>query len=427
LPSDLTIRYISAMPTRLSHSALETFRNCPQKYKFDRVDRLKIPQPVYAHLIIGNAVHRQVRKAYESADKGVLYSLDAMLNGYEAEWVGSKQDKVVPSSENTTIDDDMARGRQMLERFYQRFQPFSQGTHLFAEKTLSFYLSDCPIQFSAKVDRLWKRDDGIYEISDFKTGKLAGPKDPAFRFQMGLYQLAVQDSFPDRTFEVAQYFLKHDEVVCYRMRPDELDELAEQFRAEAFAIARAERLNDWPPKPNPLCSFCEFARLCPAMRHKLLIESEDESEKATLAEAAKLADEFLLADSELKALKAKHEALKEEIALAAKDLSLSRVQGRSGYVSVTTRPTEKLPAKSRDAAEHAALTALVRSWDETTRELCLKIDDTALLDRFKKNRLSEEQKSELSRFVRIEDSVTVRASHNKSEDPDDDSGDDSAE
>jgi putative RecB family exonuclease len=415
------------MPNRLSHSALETFRNCPQKYKFARVDRLKMPQPVYAHLILGNAVHRQVKKAYELADKGVLYPLDEMLAGYDTEWVGPKQDKIVPSSENTTIDDDMARGRQMLERFYQRFQPFSQGTHLFAEKNLSFYLSNCPTKFDARIDRLWKRDNGVYEISDFKTGKLAGPKDPAFRFQMGLYQLAVQESFPDRMIEVAQYFLKYDEVVCYRMRPDELDELAEQFRTEASAITHAERLDDWPPKVNPLCSFCEFARLCPAMRHKLLIESEDEGEKATLAEAAKLADEFLLADSELKALKAKHESLKEEIALAAKDLSLSRVQGQRGYVSVTIRPTEKLPTRSKDPSGHAALTALVRSWDETTRELCLKLDDTALLDRFRKDRLTDEQKSGLSEFIRIDEEVRVSAKHNKTEDSDNDSGDDSAE
>jgi putative RecB family exonuclease len=415
------------MPNRLSHSALETFRNCPQKYKFARVDRLKMPQPVYAHLILGNAVHRQVKKAYELADKGVLYPLDEMLAGYDTEWVGPKQDKIVPSSENTTIDDDMARGRQMLERFYQRFQPFSQGTHLFAEKNLSFYLSNCPTKFDARIDRLWKRDNGVYEISDFKTGKLAGPKDPAFRFQMGLYQLAVQESFPDRMIEVAQYFLKYDEVVCYRMWPDELDELAEQFRTEASAITHAERLDDWPPKVNPLCSFCEFARLCPAMRHKLLIESEDEGEKATLAEAAKLADEFLLADSELKALKAKHESLKEEIALAAKDLSLSRVQGQRGYVSVTIRPTEKLPTRSKDPSGHAALTALVRSWDETTRELCLKLDDTALLDRFRKDRLTDEQKSGLSEFIRIDEEVRVSAKHNKTEDSDNDSGDDSAE
>jgi len=415
------------MPTRLSHSALETFRHCPQKYKFSRIDKLKIPRPVYAHLIIGNVVHRQVRKAYELADKGLLYPLEAMLAAYDAEFEGPNCDKIVPGSENSTVDDDMARGRLILESFYHRYQPFRQGTHLFAEKSFSFYLSNCPTKFDARIDRLWKRDDGVYEISDFKTGRPAGPKDEAFRCQMGFYQLAVQESFPDRTIEVAQYFLKYDEVVCYRMRPDELDELAEQFRTEAFAIARAEQLDDWQTKPGALCSFCEFARLCPAMRHKLVLESDDAAEKVTLQQAATLADEFLGVDAALKTLKEKHEALKEEIALAARDLNLNRIQGQSGQVTISIRPSEKLPTKSRDAASHAALTALVRSWDETTRELVMKLDEKTLLDRYKKDRLTDSQKTGLSAFVRIAEDVRVTVKHNKTADLDDDSGDDSAE
>ena len=417
------------MPTRLSHSSLSTFRTCPQKYKFDKVDKLKVPTPVYAHLVLGNAVHRQVKKAYELGEKGVLRPLDTMLAEYQAEWEGAYRDKVVPGSENVTLEDEIARGRQLLETFYSKYRPFTQGTHLFAEKSFKFFLPDCPTEFQARIDRFWKRPDGVYEIADFKTGKPCGPKDPAFRQQMGFYQLAVQDSFPDWTIDVAQYFLRTSDVIevrC-RLRPDELDELAEQFRTETVAIMRAEQLNDWPTKPSALCSYCEFARLCPAMRHKYAIESEDETEKATLQQATTLAEEFLAVDAELKALLEKHEALKKEIALAAKDLNLTRVQGQSGYVSVTARPTEKLPTKSNDPAGHAALTALVRTWDETTRELCLKLDDKALLDRFRKNRLSEDQKSALGLFVRIEESVTVRVTHNKAEDTDDETEDEAGE
>jgi putative RecB family exonuclease len=429
LPDCLTDRYIHLMPTRLSHSSLSTFRTCPQKYKFEKVDKLKIPTPVYTHLVIGNAVHRQVKKAFELGEKGVLHPLDKMLAEYLAEWEGAYRDKVVPGSDSVTVEDEIARGRRLLETFYSRYQPFNQGTHLFAEKSFKFFLPDCPTEFQARIDRFWKRPDGVYEISDFKTGKPCGPKDPTFRNQMAFYQLAVQDSFPDWEVDVAQYFLRTSDVieVRSRLRPDELDELTEQFRAETVAIVRAERLDDWPPKPSSLCSYCEYARMCPAMRHKYAIEAEDETEKATLQQATTLAEEFLSVDAELKALTEKHEALKKEIALAAKDLSLTRVQGQSGYVSVTSRPSEKLPTKSKDPAGHAALTALVRSWDETTRELCLKLDDKALLDRFKKNRLSEEQKAELGRFVRIEESVTVRVTHNKAEDTDDDSEDESTE
>ncbi|MEW5795778.1 MAG: PD-(D/E)XK nuclease family protein [Candidatus Zixiibacteriota bacterium] len=396
------------MADRLSHSSLGVFRQCPQKYKFEKVDKLKVPKPVYAHQVIGNAVHRQVRKAYEWGAEGRLYPLEEMLAAFDQEWEGPKRDKVTPANEGRTIDDDIARGRRMLERFYERHKPFNRGTHLFAEKTFSFFLPNCPVRFDARVDRVWKREDGVYEISDFKTGKIVGPQDPGFRLQMGFYQLALQESFPDRTYEVAQYFLEYDEVVSYRMRPDELEELAEQFRAEAHEISRAERMGEWPPNPTSLCAWCEFARLCPAMKHKLVMESAQETtEKATFQEAARLAEECLDLHARKKELEGEYALLRERLIQSAKELRLSRFDTAQGYVSVKISRSEHIDSRTEEPARHAALTALVRAWDDHVRDVCLRLDDAALLKLHQKGRLNPTQESQLAEFLSIKESAKV--------------------
>jgi len=417
--------YIADMRSKLSHSALGTFRNCPRQFKFAYVDKVPVPRKLYAYNHLGNAVHRQLKTAYQWAAEGRLYPLDAMLRGFEAEWEGPVREKIVPSSEHTTVDTDIANGWQMLERFHERYQPFDQGTLLLAERRLDFDLPNCPVGFTSRVDRLSKMADGTVEICDYKTSRSlpAGPKDPSFRLQMGLYQLAVREAFPHfEQIEISQYYLRHDEVIRCRLRPDELDELAEQFRTEALDIARAERLDDWPPKESGLCRFCDYARLCPVKRHQFVREEEDDDEtRATYQEAAELADTYAQLDHQEKQLKRELNVLKEQITAAARDLGVGKLQGSVGQVTVSIRPTEKLPTRTENQERYAELSALVRSWDEGTRDICLKLDSTAVLGLYRRRRLTEDQWSELDEFVSQGESVRVSAKLSELPDEDEES------
>ncbi len=408
------------MLAKLSHSALDSFRTCPRKFKFEKIEKVKVYQPTPAHLLVGTAVHAQVRKAYDWAANGKLYPLPEMLAGYDKVFEGPNRDKVVPGHEYSTVEEDIARGRDMLEKFYSQYQPFSEGKHLFAEKSFSFHLPDCSPEMTARVDRVWKRDDGVYEIADFKTGKMAGPKDPVFRNQMGFYQLAVAESFPDWTIEVAEYFLRYGEVVRYAMRPDELDELAEQFRAEVHDIARAERTDSWPTKEGGHCNWCDFFQLCPAKRHqKVMEESDDEEAPQGFREAAVLADKYLNRNVEYKRLKTELDALKEDLTTVARELKVSKFQGTTGHVSVTIKPMEKLPSKSNDPQKYVELVSLVRSWDENTRETCLKPDETILMNLYHRGRLAPLEKEALARLIKTSEQITVRAKLNQPIDSED--------
>ena len=400
------------MLTKYSHSSLETFRQCPRLYWFRKIEKPPVPKQLYAHNHLGNAVHEQLKIAYQWALENKLYPLDEMLRGFESAWDGGILEKVVVASENQAIDDEIESGRRMLRIYHKQYQPFDQDQLKLAEQMLSFELPNCPAGFHAKPDRVSQRKDGVVEICDYKTGKqmVAGATDRKFRLQMGLYQLGVQAAFPQfEQIEVAQYFLRHDEVVRCRLRPDELDELAEQFRSELHQIANAERLDDWPEKESGLCRFCDYAHICPKKRHQAALEAEDDTGEPTSAEqAAELADKYLLWNGQKKTAEAKLRELRDGLVTAAKDLGASKLYGSDGHVLVSIKNAEKLPTKKEDPSGQAEVTALVRSWGEEM-ELCLKLDDRALLEVVRKGRLVPEKLEQLQQYLRVKESTVVRA------------------
>lgn len=411
------------MQRKFSHSSLGTFRNCPRQFKFRYVEKVSVPRKFYAFTHLGNAVHHQLKIAYQWAADDKLYPLDVLLDGFEAAWAGPIREKVIASGEHLTIEDDIEAGRKMLTKFYERYQPFDEGVLLLAEKKIDFDLPNCRSGFTTRQDRVLKRPDGMIEICDYKTGKNlpAGATDQSFRFQMGMYQLAVQEAFPQfkDKIEVAQYFLRHDEVIRDRLREDQLDELAEQFRSEASEIGMAERNDDWPVRESGLCNFCDYAHLCPAKRHRLAIDAEaDDDDLPSLQQASELADEFIRVDLQLKKIKAEHDSLKIEVRQAALGLDLAKLSGAEGEVRISVRRSDKLPTKSGDAEAYVAVSMIVRSWDGM--ETCFKLDDRAVLELYRKGRLTETQVEQLKEYLQPDERVTVAARPNKPTTTDDD-------
>jgi len=374
-------------------------------------------------MYLGNVVHRQLAKAYSLGAEGVLYPLDDMIEAFKAEWEKTGKEKITVANEYLTVDDYIHNGEEMLRHYYERYRPFNQGKLLGAEQRIRFQLPGSNFQFIAIIDRLWKTDDKVVEICDYKTGKNLplGGGDPSFSIQMGLYQLAVQSVYPQfDQIELAQYFLRHDEVIRHRMRPDEIDELTEKLRQEVLSTVRSERMDDFPCRESMRCNYCEYFRLCPAKRHRRVLEDEDKEEGeelSTMQSAAELADRFVELDGEYKMIRAEHGALREDVIRMARELGLEKLVGTEGEVSVRSKQEEKFVSRSADPEAFVRLTQLVRDWrlDE-----CLTLDEKALMkDVYRTERLTSEQLERLREFISTRESSRVSVRRlNTSEDDD---------
>ena len=68
-----------------SHSKLETFEQCPQKYKFKYIDKIKIKEkPIEAFL--GSVVHITLDWLYQQVKQKKLPSIDETIIYYITSW-----------------------------------------------------------------------------------------------------------------------------------------------------------------------------------------------------------------------------------------------------------------------------------------------------------------------------------------------------
>ena len=76
---------------RTSYSALETFRQCPQKYKFQEIDKIKTPKSKEA--VFGTLVHSGLRHLFS---RDPLYpSLDEVIEHFRASWSSAEIAEIV--------------------------------------------------------------------------------------------------------------------------------------------------------------------------------------------------------------------------------------------------------------------------------------------------------------------------------------------
>jgi putative RecB family exonuclease len=404
-----------------SHNSLTTFRSCPRQFKFQYIEKPELPRKVSADQYLGAAVHRVLANLYKLASNGVVLPIQKALDMYLSEWEGPEMALMSVPNENMAVDDYIRNGQRMIETYYDRYQPFNQGRLLGAEMRVHFQLPNTSFKLVAIIDRLWKRDDGVVEIIDYKTGSYLpqGGRDPMFLRQMGLYQLAVQDKYPDfGQIELAQYFLKMDEVIRYRVPPEEIDMLTEEIRTEILEILDATRLDNFPAQESTRCNYCDYFELCPAKRHRLILEKEqgaDTEELTTMQTASELASKYIELDARVKALSAERDALKEDIRQAAEDLGLEKLSGDDGDVVVKTSRGEKFITKTIDAARFAELSSLARSWQLDEH---FELNARSLMkDLYATKRLAPEQLEQLKDFV-VEDfsiRITIRKRKDKEE------------
>jgi len=404
-----------------SFSSLDLFRQCPRKYKFKYIERRELPPVVSAELELGRIVHDVIEKLYRAAQDGVVIARADAIDQYDRMWSGVDTKKIQPAGEYATVDDTIRAGGRLLGAFWDKYQPFDQGTLLGAEVDITFELPGTSMRFRGKVDRLWKRDDGVIEVCDYKTGRrLAKVTDHHFLFQMGLYHLGVKVAHPQfETIEVAQYFLRMDEVVRYRFSGEELDEITEELRQAVLAIERAGRLDDFPTHEATHCNWCEYYEMCPAKVHRNLLEEQADLPIDGSAESvrrlAEDVDAYVELDSKVKELTARRDALKEKMTQIARETGWEKLSGTLGDLRVKVRAVEKFVTKSADAAANADSTAQVRA---LALDEYMKVDNNALMKAYENGQLPSGHLETLKPFIVTDESVRVWVRRRDSEDVD---------
>ncbi len=257
--------------TTYSHSRLETFQNCPAKYKFQYIDH-KERGAKGVEAFVGSCVHDTLEKLYKDLHYCRTYTDEDLLALYDVIWKKNWTHDILVVRRDRTRDDYFNMGRKCVADYYRRYHPFDQGKTLATELKAYFCLDDQErYKVMGYIDRLDQRADGTYEIHDYKTsGSLPDENKLKRDRQLGLYQLGVRGKFSDtENIELVWHYVALDKE--YRVSLDEarLSEIA----AETMGLIDAvEAETQFAPNESNLCDWCDFPAHCPARKHLFAVE-----------------------------------------------------------------------------------------------------------------------------------------------------------
>jgi putative RecB family exonuclease len=249
---------------RISYSSLETFRQCPQKYKFQEIDKRKAPKSKEA--LFGTAVHGALQKMF-SRDP-LFPTLDEVLEHF-----GDTFD-----AKNTIVAGDKKRfadiGKKMLRRFYEKNPPWNFDV-VDLESRFEVVLVDKHYEKThvlvGKIDRIDKISDGAYEIIDYKTNRrLPSQDDVDKNTQLAVYHLGLKKRWPHLNTEnvkLSLYFLRAQEKLSTTKSEEALSHAEAKIISDIHDIEAHIDQDSFPPKPSALCDWCGYKSICPAWKH----------------------------------------------------------------------------------------------------------------------------------------------------------------
>lgn len=268
------------MAAQFSHSRLSSFEDCPKKYEYRYVQKIKRDVESIEGFV-GKRVHEVLERLYKAVGRGQVPTLPKVLLRYNAlfdENYDAERVRVV--REETPIDEYRGNGERGLSNYYRKHYPFDADETLGVEQRITFDLDGSGrYRILGFVDRISRARDGAIEVHDYKTSRWV-PKQAALDVdrQLAFYQIAVNERYgADEPVRLVWHYVSRNQTRTSTRTPEQLDALRQDTVA---LIERIGETTEFEPRTSTLCSWCEYNDICPA------IVGEAQAEAATPAGAA---------------------------------------------------------------------------------------------------------------------------------------------
>ncbi|OHA08790.1 MAG: hypothetical protein A3B37_00350 [Candidatus Sungbacteria bacterium RIFCSPLOWO2_01_FULL_59_16] len=313
---------------RTSYSALETYKLCPQKYKFQEIDR--VPAKKSKAALFGTHLHSTLKFMF-SRDP-LFPTLDEVLNYFREQWPPPEKMEVTPEEKSLYF----AAGEEMLKKFYANNAPWNFNV-VDLESRFEVLIEDPRRReahvLAGRIDRIDKTEDG-YEVIDYKTSRrMPSQTDVDRDLQMSLYSLGLQRRWPHvkpGEITLSLYFLKHGEKLSTKRSAEATAGTVEDVLRTVTEIqqklATGERFE---PTPGPQCGWCPYKPICPVWKH--LYRKRETASGAQEIEAA-LKEYFALLKNQ-RENEARMNELKAKISAYMEAEGYERVFGEDGYLA----------------------------------------------------------------------------------------------
>ena len=341
-----------------SNSRIETFEQCPRKYKFRYIENIRTDQEGI-EAFVGKRVHETLEKLYRDLKITKLNTLEELLHFYESEWEKNWHGQVNIVREGITPGHYFELGKQCITGYYKHYHPFNQGKTLGLEERIELKLKDGDKAYTIQgyIDRLtWDPESETYEIHDYKTGSGVPTQEEADEDrQLALYQIGIKQRWPDaKRIKLIWHYVALDKEIVSSRTDTNLATLEREVIEVIHQIEEETKRGRWDVHISRLCDWCEYKSICPAWKHPAAMESLPPNEylKNTgvqlVQKYAELEARKADLQAEVKTL-TQEEAKIEEAAVAfAQKEDLLAIDGPEHRLVIKNEEEFRAPTKSED-------------------------------------------------------------------------------
>lgn len=273
----LGVDVVKELP-KLSYSSLNMFVQCPMKYKLRYIDDNKSATEAL-HLELGNILHKALEIKYRNIidEKDVNYNelFDVIemgiaeetekdkgkfLNGLKQlrEKYGNELFEEVDAKSGLSYNDKL----DIFFEYIQEDVDTSEWKPIAVELPFEFVFKD-KVVFHGFIDRIDQNINGELRVVDYKSSnKLFSDKDLTTPLQMAIYALACKEIYNKIPVEY-QYDMILLGEKQYVTSKGFLERGIKKIQKILDDMEWCLAIDEWIPKPSPLCYWCEFSETNP--------------------------------------------------------------------------------------------------------------------------------------------------------------------
>jgi putative RecB family exonuclease len=310
------------LPASLTPSKVTTFKECALAFRLSVIE--KLPEPPSLQAFRGTVVHRALellmweeppgRRSLPAAFGKLDRAFDELLHGEEGT-------ALAPSGPE--LEELVAEAHELVRNYFVLEDPDSVrviGTELRLQGEIAWLpgqpgtagaaegdtedeapngthpgaglsgsdlaaarpaVAARPLRLRGVIDRLELDEEGELVVTDYKTGKAPGESQEQSRLGgVHFYAFLCEHVLGRRPARVQLFHLREPLAICSTPSQQSINGLERQATAIWAAVKRACLLEDFRPKPGPLCDWCGFHAYCPAMGGDLSLARPGHSDDA---------------------------------------------------------------------------------------------------------------------------------------------------
>jgi putative RecB family exonuclease len=247
-------------PPYLSPSSMGTYRQCPQKFKFSKIDG--IPDAPSRATLLGNFVHEILETFYvlPIEERNISNARQIASQVWTSSDWSDRIRGFVPEQDYRSF---RWSAWWCVENLWAIEDP-TKITPMGIEREVNGNLGVARVK--GFIDRYEPSSNGGIAISDYKTGKTPSKKWVDDKFvQLRIYAALMMQDVPDVT-ELRLLYLKDGVSFSMNVTEESIRDIIEYVEETHEMVQKSCTTGEFPYVRSRLCDFCAYRTICPGWK-----------------------------------------------------------------------------------------------------------------------------------------------------------------